>query len=65
MSLGTMENRVTIDDLGAYTRPWTVSFMATRSPAEDEILEYICQENNQYGVESIPGFDPQTGLSGN
>ena len=51
-----MENKVTIDDLGAYTRPFEVTFTATLSPPGDELLEYICQENNQYGVESLPGF---------
>ena len=47
LDAGRLENIVTIDDPGAYTRPWTVTFMATTTPG-DEILEYICQENNQY-----------------
>jgi len=59
--LGHMENKVTIDDLGAYTKPFTLTFMATLSPPGDELLEYICQENNQYGVQTIPGFDVSTG----
>jgi hypothetical protein len=58
---GHMENRVTIDDPGAYTKPFTLTFMATLSPPQDELLEYICQENNQYGVQTIPGFDVNTG----
>ncbi|MSO83093.1 MAG: hypothetical protein EXQ53_07330 [Acidobacteria bacterium] len=49
LDLGRLENRVTIDDPGAYTRPWTVTFMATATPG-DEVMEYICQENNQYGA---------------
>jgi hypothetical protein len=53
---GRMENKVTIDDPGAYTKPWTVTFMATLQPPGDDLQEYICQENNQYGVESIPGW---------
>jgi len=56
LNLGQMENVVTIDDRGAYTKPFTVRFMATLSPPGDELLEYICQENNQYGVQSLPGF---------
>ena len=56
LDLGQMENVVTIDDPGAYTKPFTVRFMARLSPPGDELLEYICQENNQYGVESLPGF---------
>jgi hypothetical protein len=52
--MGHMENRVTIDDPGAYTKPFTMTFTATLSPPGDEILEYICQENNQYGIETLP-----------
>ena len=52
--LGTMESRITIDDPGAYTKPFTLTFTATLSPPGDELLEYICQENNQYGVQTLP-----------
>jgi hypothetical protein len=47
---GNMTNQVTIDDPGAYTRPWTVNFKAALQPPGDEIMDYICQENNQYGI---------------
>jgi hypothetical protein len=60
-SLGTMENRVTMTDPEMFTKPLEFVFTATLSPPEDELLEYICQENNQYGVQTIPGFDPNTG----
>jgi hypothetical protein len=50
-----MENKFTLDDPGAYTRPIVFTFMATMSPPEDELLEYICLENNQYGVKTLPG----------
>ena len=31
-------------------------------PPQDELLEYICQENNQYGAATIPGYKgPQMG----
>jgi hypothetical protein len=43
---------VTIDDPGAYSRPFTVTTHATLSPPNDEIMEYVCQENNQYGAAS-------------
>jgi len=48
---GHMTVDVTMDDPGAYTRPWTVKFQArlTGLPG-DELMEYICQENNQYGI---------------
>jgi len=60
--LGHMENVVTIDDPGAYSKPFTVRFMATWTPG-DELLEYICQENNQYGVETLPGGLPAADTS--
>ena len=40
-------NEVTIDDPGAYERPFQVTFTANRAPAGFELMEYICQENNQ------------------
>jgi len=42
--------KVTIDDPGAYSRPWTVTFMARLQAPGDELMEYICRENNQYGI---------------
>jgi hypothetical protein len=45
-SLGRMTNEVTIDDPGTYTKPFTLTFEAQLRPNED-LLEYICQENNQ------------------
>ncbi len=54
-----MENKVTIDDPGAYSKPFTLTFMATTTPG-DELLEYICQENNQYGIQTIPGYKGPT-----
>ena len=41
---------MTIDDPGAFSKPFTVTFIARLQPAGDDILENICQENNQYGV---------------
>jgi hypothetical protein len=49
---GHLVQEVTIDDPGAYSRPFTVTFQATLSNPGDELMEYICQENNQYGVAS-------------
>jgi len=59
LNLGEMENKVTIDDPGAYSKPFTLTFMATTTPG-DELLEYICQENNQYGIQTIPGYKGPT-----
>lgn len=44
--LGTLENKVTIIDPGAYSKPFTVTFNARFRPHE-ELMEYICQENQQ------------------
>lgn len=47
VDLGHLVNEVTIDDPGAYARPFTLKFTATLRPPGDDIMEYICQENNQ------------------
>jgi hypothetical protein len=48
--LGHMEIKVTIDDPGAYSKPFTLTFNARLSNPGDELMEYICQENNQFGI---------------
>jgi hypothetical protein len=50
---GNLRVETTINDPGAYARPFTVTFYATLRPGE-ELMEYICQENNQ-DVEHILG----------
>jgi hypothetical protein len=45
-SLGTLENTTTIIDPGAYAKPFTIKFTATLRPGWD-LMEYICNENNQ------------------
>lgn len=42
----TLRFEATIDDPEYYTKPWTVVTQATWYPNQ-EILEYICQENNR------------------
>jgi hypothetical protein len=46
VDLGHMELEITIDDPGAYTRPWKVRRLLELAPGE-EILEYICHENHK------------------
>ena len=41
-----MAIEVTIDDPGTYMKPFTTVVRATLMPGA-ELLEYICQENNQ------------------
>ena len=42
----TLQYQATIDDPQTYTRPWTIGYKIPWSPGT-ELLEYICQENNQ------------------
>jgi hypothetical protein len=44
--MATMNVATTITDPGAYTKPFTVTFAARLRPNE-ELMEYICQENQQ------------------
>jgi hypothetical protein len=44
---GTLRYEATIDDPGAYSKPWTVAWNIPWN-AEGELTEYICQENNRY-----------------
>ena len=43
----TLHFEATIDDPGAYTKPWTTAWDIPWR-AGQEMQEYICQENNQY-----------------
>lgn len=44
--LGHLEVEITIDDPGAYTRPWKVRRILQLAPGE-EVQEYVCNENNR------------------
>jgi hypothetical protein len=46
----TLRREVTIEDPGAFTRPFTVTYTAKLGTPDSEIMEYICIENNQYGL---------------
>jgi hypothetical protein len=49
---GHLATEVFIDDPATFSRPFTVRFQSTLAQPGDELMEYICQENNQYGVAS-------------
>jgi len=49
---GHMTSEVTVDDPGAYSRPFTVTSQLTLAAPGDELMEYVCQENNQFGIAS-------------
>ena len=52
---GTLHYEATIDDPGAYTKPWTAAWnISWRQNAE--LAEYICQENNQYLIHLTDDF---------
>jgi hypothetical protein len=44
--LGHLEIEITMEDADAFTQPWERNFTATLAPKGEEILEYICNENN-------------------
>jgi hypothetical protein len=51
----TLHYEATIDDPGAYTRPWTVAWDIPWLDGA-EMAEYICQENNQFLLELKDDF---------
>jgi len=57
----TLTYEVTIDDPGAYTRPFTMDGKSAYQ-FDTELMEYICNENNQ-DVSHIVGKDPRNKYS--
>jgi hypothetical protein len=57
-SYGTLINDMTIEDPGTFTQPLNINFQATLN--RTEVMEFVCLENNQYGVAG--GFKPGTGI---
>ena len=55
---GTLEVTLTIDDPKAYTRPWTVNHSPSRLVVDQDLLEYVCTENNK-DVEHLFGDGPK------
>jgi hypothetical protein len=46
VDLGNLEMQVTIDDPGAFSKPWVMN-RSTTLDTKAEMLEYVCNENNQ------------------
>jgi hypothetical protein len=46
-TFGTMDVTLTVDDPKAYTRPWTVDASPSRLVVGQDLLEYVCTENNR------------------
>jgi len=53
-SFGTLDVTLTIDDPKAYTRPWTVNESPSRLILGQDLLEYVCTENNK-DIEHLAG----------
>ena len=51
----TLHFEATLDDPGAYTKPFTVAWDIPWD-AKDELKEYICQENNQFLLKLTDDF---------
>ena len=45
--LGNMRVDMTVTDPGAYSKPFTSTGLARLMPKTDELIEYVCNENNQ------------------
>ena len=50
---GHLQLKVTIDDPVMYAKPFDVTINATTTIG-DEVMEYICQDGNQYGIGTLP-----------
>ena len=46
-NFGTLDVTLTIDDQKAYSHPWTVNQGPARLVLGQDLLEYICTENNK------------------
>jgi hypothetical protein len=47
VNYGTLEIEVTVDDPKAYTRPWTAMPIRQRLLPDDELIEFVCLENEK------------------
>ena len=47
VSYGMLEIDVTVDDPKAYTRPWTAPTIRQQLMPDDELIEFICSENEK------------------
>ena len=45
--LGHMAVELLVEDPGAYSKPFKTTWTAQLMPKDDELIEYICNENNQ------------------
>ncbi len=50
INYGTLVNEFTLDDSGAFSRPVQLKFTARLLRPDLDLMEYICNENNQIGI---------------
>ena len=56
INFGTLVNEFTLDDPGTFSRPVQLKFTATHIRPDLDLMEFICAEDNQYGIAG--GFQP-------
>jgi hypothetical protein len=56
INYGTLVNDFTLDDPGAFSRPAQLKFTARHVRLGLDLMEFICNEDNQYGIAG--GFTP-------
>jgi hypothetical protein len=49
VDMGHLVTETVFDDPGTFSRPVTIKYESTLRPVTDDVMEYVCQENNQYG----------------
>ena len=47
LDCGSLEIEVTVDDPKAYTKPWTAAKIRQRLMPDDELIEFVCAENER------------------
>ncbi len=47
LDYGSLEIEVTVDDPKAYTKPWTAAKIRQRLMPDDELIEFVCAENER------------------
>ena len=47
MNYGNLEIEVTVDDPKAYTKPWTAVKIRQQILADEQLIEFVCNENEK------------------
>jgi len=63
INYGTLVDDFTLEDPGALSKPVHMKFTAHALPPGSELMEFICTENNQYGIAAdIPNIYREKGF---